>query len=74
MRAIANLEAVKLDLKNTQDLAKKMGLEPMTSTQIPEKEVLAPSVPKPAFPDFIKKVFELVKIKFNISLEGEVGQ
>ena len=53
---MANLEAVKLDLKNTQDLAKTMGLEPMTSSQIQEREVQTPSVPKPVFPDFMIKV------------------
>ena len=56
VRALANLEAVKIDLKNTQELAKKMGMEPMTSTQNPVAEVQSPSLPSPVFPDYIPKV------------------
>ena len=60
-RAIDNLEAVKLDLRNTQDLAKKMGLTPMTSTQARSEESQLTPLPKSVFPDFLQKVVLIIK-------------
>ena len=43
MRALQNLEAVKLDLKTTRDLADKMGVKaPEASTQIEGPDVSPP--------------------------------
>ena len=43
MRALQNLDAVKLDLKTTKDLAEKMGVKlPDSSTQMERLELTPP--------------------------------